>query len=45
MQPTVVDYKSFIAWKDEAFALWGEPPSSYPVLTTEGGDPLREASS
>jgi methylenetetrahydrofolate reductase (NADPH) len=23
-QPTVVDVKSFMAWKDEAFSLWGE---------------------
>merc|ERR1719498_1558211 len=24
IQPTVVDYRSFMAWKDEAFALWNE---------------------
>jgi len=28
-QPTVVDVKSFMAWKDEAFALWGEWSSIY----------------
>merc|ERR1719327_2015560 len=29
MQPTVVDVKSFMAWKDEAFSLWGEWASIY----------------
>merc|ERR1719487_148114 len=29
MQPTVVDTKSFMAWKDEAFALWEEWSSIY----------------
>jgi len=29
MQPTVVDVKSFMAWKDEAFSLWGEWSSIY----------------
>jgi len=29
-QPTVVDVKSFMAWKDEAFHLWGEWSSIYP---------------
>jgi methylenetetrahydrofolate reductase (NADPH) len=29
MQPTVVDFKSFLAWKDEAFALWDEWSSIY----------------
>jgi methylenetetrahydrofolate reductase (NADPH) len=29
-QPTVVDVKSFMAWKDEAFSLWGEWSSIYP---------------
>merc|ERR1719355_566695 len=29
MQPTVVDVTSFMAWKDEAFALWGEWSSIY----------------
>merc|ERR550514_1737727 len=24
IQPTVVDYQSFMAWKDEAFALWND---------------------
>jgi len=24
IQPTVVDYKSFMTWKDEAFALWND---------------------
>merc|ERR1719161_630991 len=28
-QPTVVDVNSFMAWKDEAFALWGEWSSIY----------------
>lgn len=28
-QPTVVDVKSFMAWKDEAFALWGEWANIY----------------
>ena len=26
MQPTVVDFKSFVAWKDEARRLVGKPP-------------------
>jgi len=34
MQPTVVDVKSFLAWKDEAFALWEEWSSIY----AEGSD-------
>merc|ERR1719171_3300713 len=29
IQPTVVDEKSFMAWKDEAFALWDEWSSIY----------------
>merc|ERR1719213_925470 len=29
MQPTVVDVNSFMAWKDEAFSLWGEWLSIY----------------
>merc|ERR1711904_433523 len=29
MQPTVVDVNSFMAWKDEAFSLWGEWSSIY----------------
>jgi methylenetetrahydrofolate reductase (NADPH) len=29
MQPTVVDVSSFMAWKDEAFSLWGEWSSIY----------------
>merc|ERR1719161_1910624 len=29
MQPTVVDVKSFMAWKDEAFHLWNEWSSAY----------------
>merc|ERR1719272_1816339 len=29
VQPTVVDVKSFMAWKDEAFSLWGEWSSIY----------------
>jgi len=29
MQPTVVDVRSFMAWKDEAFSLWGEWSSIY----------------
>jgi len=29
MQPTVVDVTSFMAWKDEAFSLWGEWSSIY----------------
>jgi len=28
-QPTVVDVVSFMAWKDEAFSLWGEWSSIY----------------
>merc|ERR1719321_1936026 len=28
-QPTVVDVNSFMAWKDEAFALWGDWSSIY----------------
>merc|ERR1719482_167729 len=28
-QPTVVDLNSFMAWKDEAFSLWGEWSSIY----------------
>merc|ERR1719160_2277495 len=28
-QPTVVDVNSFMAWKDEAFSLWGEWSSIY----------------
>ena len=28
-QPTVVDFNSFMAWKDEAFSLWGEWSSIY----------------
>merc|ERR1719171_3088345 len=34
MQPTVVDVTSFMAWKDEAFSLWGEWSSIY----AEGSD-------
>merc|ERR1719271_1123771 len=30
-QPTVVDVNSFMAWKDEAFSLWGEWSSIYPA--------------
>merc|ERR1719171_3213668 len=29
VQPTVVDAKSFMAWKDEAFGLWGEWSAIY----------------
>jgi len=36
-QPTVVDSKSFMAWKDEAFALWSEWSAIY-----EEGSPSRE---
>merc|ERR1711904_169002 len=28
-QPTVVDFNTFMAWKDEAFSLWGEWSSIY----------------
>ena len=24
IQPTIADYKTFLIWKDEAFALWAE---------------------
>lgn len=24
IQPTIADYKTFLIWKDEAFALWME---------------------
>merc|ERR1719161_249990 len=33
-QPTIVDVNSFMAWKDEAFSLWGEWSSIY----AEGSD-------
>jgi len=29
-QPTVLDFESFLAWKDEAFALWDEWAEVYP---------------
>ena len=30
IQPTVVEEKSFLAWKDEAFTLWQEWQKIYP---------------
>lgn len=36
VQPTVVDYQSFLVWKDEAFALWSEWSEIYDPATPSG---------
>jgi len=36
VQPTVVDYQSFLVWKDEAFALWNEWSDIYDKASPAG---------
>jgi methylenetetrahydrofolate reductase (NADPH) len=41
-QPTVVDETSFMVWKDEAFALWGQFEAVLPETSTGGRKAVKE---
>jgi methylenetetrahydrofolate reductase (NADPH) len=41
-QPTVVDETSFMVWKDEAFALWGQFEAVLPETSTGGRKAVQE---